>query len=130
MFGNLTGSNPGFTIQIFEFDDEILSLPSEFTGENLIETLVVPSINFPDSSDPFPDFPVDETFAVLVTAVLTIFQEGEYTFFLGSDEGSVLKLDNEIIINNDGVQIFTETSASVELPAGDFFLELQFFENT
>ena len=105
-------------------------MPSEFTSESLIETLVVPSINFPDSSEIFPDFPVDETFAVLATAVLTIFEEGEYTFFLGSNEGSVLKLDNEIIIDNDGIQAFTETSASVDLAAGDFFLELQFFENT
>ena len=78
----------------------------------------------------FPGFPVEDTFAVLVTTELTIFQDGVYTFFLGSDEGSILKIDGDVVIDNGGLQTFDEESAMIFLPAGDYFLELQYFENT
>lgn len=61
------------------------------------------------------DFEVDET--------------GEYTFYLNSDDGSMLYLDDKLVINNDGDHSVLELNAMTTLSAGTHRLRLEFFDS-
>lgn len=54
--------------------------------------------------------------------------EGEYTFILSSDDGSVLFIDGVEIVNMNQLQTFTATAATVELTSGFHEIEIHFFE--
>ncbi len=60
-----------------------------------------------------------------ITAPVT----GEYTFYLSSDDGSKLLINNQTIVDHDGVHAFEmEQSGSVNLTAGEHDIEVQYFE--
>ncbi len=58
-----------------------------------------------------------DNFGIRFDGFLQIKQAGEYTFHLGSDDGSVLYLDGEEVINNDGVHPHQVRSRAVKLDA-------------
>jgi hypothetical protein len=49
---------------------------------------------------------------------LWIAEAGQYTFFTNSDDGSLLSLDQRLVVNNDGSHPLTERSGAVHLYAG------------
>ena len=55
-------------------------------------------------------------------------QTGVYTFFLRSDDGSVLNLDGSILVDNDGMHFAIEKSAQIALKKGYHPFELLFLE--
>ncbi|WP_295883892.1 DUF1800 family protein [uncultured Thiohalocapsa sp.] len=78
--------------------------------------------------DPVPQ---SDDFAVRYTGFLTIPAPGEYRFYTRSDDGSDLLLDGERIVNNDGRHgMRTRWSEPVRLDAGDYPIEVGFFEAT
>jgi hypothetical protein len=54
-------------------------------------------------------------------------QEGEYTFTLGSDDGSRLWINGERLIDNDGVHRHREVSGRVTLEAGEHEIRVEYF---
>lgn len=70
-------------------------------------------------------------FAVKYEGFITIPQTGSYTFYLKSDDGSRLYIDNNLVVNNDGLHSATdEISASVQLNAGTHAIRVAYFEAT
>lgn len=69
-----------------------------------------------------------ELYAIQFTADLNIPIAGEYTFFLSSDDGSNLYLDNELLIDNDGIHATEEKRGRKKLSAGDHRLRIDFFQ--
>jgi len=57
-----------------------------------------------------------------------ISEAGAYTFSLTSDDGSRLTLDDERLINNDGVHGMREKTTTASLSAGEHKIELLFFQ--
>jgi mono/diheme cytochrome c family protein len=55
-------------------------------------------------------------------------QEGQYRFFLGSDDGSRLVLDGKLLVDNDSVHAHTEKQTVVKLAAGPHAVVVDFFE--
>jgi hypothetical protein len=53
---------------------------------------------------------------------------GSYTFFLRSDDGSLLTINGNSVINNDGVHGSRERSATVELTAGFHAVRVDYFQ--
>ena len=54
---------------------------------------------------------------------------GEYTFQTRSDDGSMLYIDREIVVDNDGVHGKRPVAGSIELSAGPHDITITFFEN-
>jgi mono/diheme cytochrome c family protein len=75
-----------------------------------------------------PERKVDDNFAFKFTGAIKVPQDGRYTFFVSSDDGTRLFLDGKQIIENDGVHGETRKSASVELKAGEHPVVLTYFE--
>jgi alpha-N-arabinofuranosidase len=67
-------------------------------------------------------------FGVKYNGYLKIPKDGIYTFYLNSDDGSILSIDNKIIINNDGVHAPVESSGIVVLKEGFHPVEISYFQ--
>ena len=72
----------------------------------------------------------EENFAFRFTTAIEIPQTGAYTFYLTSDDGSSLRIDDELVISNDGLHAPRELLNTPTLSAGIHKLEVQFFEAT
>ena len=77
-------------------------------------------INYPSVSSEWTGLPssMQETFASRHTGRIRIDSAGSYTFYLDSDDGSKLWLNNTLLVNNDGLHGMNEVSATVSLMPG------------
>lgn len=65
-------------------------------------------------------------FGVRFEGFLSIEKEGDYTFHLGSDDGSVLTIDGRKVADSDGVHPHTVQSGSAKLKAGMHRLQVDY----
>ena len=69
-------------------------------------------------------------FAYEFNAWLDIKETGVYKFRLNSDDGSVLCIDNQLVIDNDGSHSSREKFAKVLLEAGFHDIKVIYFDDT
>lgn len=69
-----------------------------------------------------------DNFAARYTATLTITKPGAYTFYLNSDDGSLLSIGGREVIDNDGLHETRERAVTLNLSAGKHPIELLYFE--
>ncbi len=87
----------------------------------------------PKDAHPATDFDVSaakkkDGFALRFKAFLHIPKDGEYQFWLGSDDGSRLLINGEEIVNGDGVHPHSVQSAKKQLTAGAYSIVVEYFE--
>ncbi len=70
----------------------------------------------------------DENYAYIFTGYIEIPEDGAYTFFLTSNDGSRLFLNDELAINNDGGHGNREESVVVSLSKGYHKFVLSYFQ--
>ena len=70
----------------------------------------------------------DINFAFLFNGYIKIPKDEKYTFYLASNDGSVLYLDNYELINHDGGHAITEKSAVVALRKGRHKIVVKYFQ--
>lgn len=90
-------------------------------------------VNFPSVSSasypPWADGPL-QNYAVRIRGLINIPQDGDWTFTLGSDAGSRLLINGQVVIDHDGVHGFSTLSEEIELVAGLHEIEILFFESS
>ncbi len=69
-----------------------------------------------------------ENFAVHYGGYIKIPKEGVYTFYVNSDDGTDLLVDENVILDNDGLHAAVEESGTVVLKAGFHEIEIGFFQ--
>ena len=67
-------------------------------------------------------------FGVRFTGAIEIATEGTYTFWLNSDDGSILDIDGKRVVNNDGEHAPTEKDGKIQLSKGPHTLDLRFYQ--
>ena len=72
----------------------------------------------------------DDNFGMRFTGYLDVPADGEYTFYLTSDDGSQLSIDGALIVDNDGTHASQEASGTASLSAGPHPITVDFFEAT
>jgi putative heme-binding domain-containing protein len=78
------------------------------------------------------DVPVLKTrdaFALMFHGHILIEQSGKYNFFLSSDDGSRFYIDDELLIDNDGLHGMVEKRGTVQLTAGLHPIIATYFDN-
>ncbi|MFZ9520016.1 MAG: S8 family serine peptidase [Silvanigrellaceae bacterium] len=70
-----------------------------------------------------------KNFGIVFEGFVKIDQPGQYTFVLKSDDGSKLYLNDEPLINLDGVHTAKEKSASIKLERGFTKIRLEYFQD-
>jgi beta-galactosidase len=64
------------------------------------------------------------TYALQFLALLKIEKEGMYTFYTGSNDGSMLYINSTLVVSNGGDHGYTEESGKIFLPRGEHFIEV------
>lgn len=59
---------------------------------------------------------------------ITIPTDGEYAFYLASDDGSKLFVDEKELVDNDGAHGMVEVSSKISLTSGKHRLEVRYFQ--
>ena len=72
----------------------------------------------------------EDLFALRYVASLTIQEDGDYTFFTTSDDGSQLFVNGQLIVDNDGLHASIEQQGQVTLSAGTHEIVVTLFEKT
>ncbi len=73
--------------------------------------------------------PSEDFYAVLWEGKIKIEQDGDYAFYLASDDGSMLLINNKIVVDNDKTHGVVEKSGKVNLKQGLYPIQIKFFEN-
>lgn len=72
----------------------------------------------------------DDQFLFSFDGFIEISEAGSYTFFTGSDDGSLLYIDGTLVVNNDGLHGVVEQSGTYTFAnTGRYPIKVTFFEN-
>jgi hypothetical protein len=69
-----------------------------------------------------------DNWAMVLEGNFDVDRAGKYTFFLNSDDGSKLYIDDQLVIDNDGDHSLLELTGDKELSAGTHKVLIEFFE--
>jgi len=70
----------------------------------------------------------EDQFGVRISGFITTDEEGDYRFYLSSDDGSKLFIDERETVNNDGLHAAREVNAPLRLTKGKHALVILYFE--
>jgi len=73
--------------------------------------------------------PINENFGLVFNGYLNLQETGIYTFVLGSDDGSRLYIDDQLLIDNDGIHGNIKVDGSVALEKGFHKLRAEYFQH-
>ncbi len=113
---------PGLRSDVYHFEHELTVVP-ELEGLFPARTLVVPTVGHEEDD-------VTERYAVRLSGQLLVPSTGEHTLYTSSDDGSLLFIDGELVVDNDGLHANSRADGEIELDAGWHELTLTFFENS
>ena len=82
-----------------------------------------------DSFDPRSLKTSDDHFALRYEGAIDIKKSGEYTFYTTSDDGSMLFVNDEMVVDNDGDHGPTTKSGKIKLSKGKYPFRIDYFEN-
>jgi len=113
------GNSPGLKYQLLQgnFDNT-----GEFKDAAIIDSGVVKSFNLAELKKQRPSF------GVIYNGFLRIDNDGVYVFSTKSDDGSVLTIDDQPVVNNDGKHPLIEQGGAVALQKGYHKLTLKYFD--
>ncbi len=74
--------------------------------------------------------PREDFFGITYSGYIKIDEPGAYSFFLTSDDGSKLFINNSELINNDGAHRSKEVNAAIDLSKGKHPVKIFYFEGS
>jgi hypothetical protein len=128
IFGNGTGG--AFTGHAYVIPDTTDTMP-DLATLTPFATLFTDSFNVPSQrfSGGFPGALVQEDFfALRYDGSFTIPKDGVWKFKVASDDGAILYIDGEKVVNNDGRHTVKTATGEKELRAGRHQLRLDYFQ--
>ncbi len=69
-----------------------------------------------------------KAYALQFLATINIEKEGEYIFYTGSNDGSRLYINNQLVVDNGGAHGYREESGKIYLTRGEHFIEVGYFQ--
>jgi outer membrane protein OmpA-like peptidoglycan-associated protein len=122
--GNLKGS-------IYFIEETTENMPADLEKRKPVGAIYTSRLDIPvrEFSQGFPGVTNRfEYFGIIYKGVFEIENDGNYTWRLSSDDGSILWIDNKEIINNDGVHGTQETEGEVFLNKGNHTIKVWYFQ--
>jgi hypothetical protein len=89
----------------------------------------VPDLNFPSTAGNFANSGLADNVGAEFTGWVNIPAAGTWSFFTESDDGSKLYIDNQLVVDNDGLHGMEELGGTVNIATpGKHLFEVEFFE--
>lgn len=123
------GLSSGFHAKYFDMDQRLESIDDvDWSGAPTHQELV-DDINYQNSRDSFWEDGSKDTFGVQITGNIEVEEGGVFNFHIGGDDGVVLFINGEEVVDNDGLHGFRTRSGEIELEPGTHVIEVRYFEN-
>ena len=117
------------------FDNSGISFNSstmpDLSGRDADYTRIESAIDYPTATTVWSGLDsarFSDDFSARYSAVIEIPETGNWTFYLGSDDGSTFDLEGVRIIDNQGIHPYQEVSNSTNLSAGRYQFVVEVFE--
>lgn len=119
----LPEQEPGVTLRTYDVQIPLEEVCTLKEGQTPNVDKLMPAIDFADG-----DFGINDLFVSHTIANLHVPSDGLYNFRLISDDGSFLYIDDEVVIDHDGLHADEPKDGSVELTEGVHPLRIEHFE--
>ncbi len=120
----------GFTATYYSEDSHLGRLSDVNWDAAPAASETVTNIDYQNGRGSFWEGGDTDTFGVKVEGNITVDTGGDYTFYLGADDGAHLYIDGELVIDHDSLHSFSTQSATISLSDGPHVIEVRYFENT
>jgi subtilase family serine protease len=125
---NVSGSGTGLLGQYYVPGGIVDNFP-DFDSIAPLHTRIDQTVDFVSVYDDFgANLGQNDYFAARWTGKINIATPGDVTFYINSDDGARLYIDNQLVVDNGGLHGFQENSASINLTSGQHDLRLEYFE--
>ena len=105
----------------YKYTHGIYRMVNDFLDVSPIKTGFVPHFTIePREKDQFFSFDYE--------GYINIPEEGEYTFYLATNDGGRLYIDDHMLINNDGLHPMVEVNKAISLKAGLHPISVKYFQ--
>ncbi|MEO1550350.1 MAG: PA14 domain-containing protein, partial [Pseudomonadota bacterium] len=119
----------GFEVKYFDVDHSLKSLDQiDWAASPTYEELK-PDINYKNGSGSFWEGGAKDTFGAQITGNIEVSEAGTFTFHMGGDDGTMLFIDGQPVLVDDGLHAYRTRSQEVELEPGTHHIEVRYFEN-
>ncbi len=109
---------PGLT---YKYTHGIYRMVNDFLDVTPLKTGILPNFSIePREKEQFFSFDYE--------GYINIIKEGDYTFYLATNDGGRLYIDNNMLINNDGLHPVVEVKKSVSLGVGLHPISVKYFQ--
>src|SRR5262249_30082703 len=122
---------PGLTAEFFDFSTPLSQIP-DLTGVTADPIRTDAMVSYAATTLPWAGLGANfaDTFAARHTGFVRVDKTGKYTFYLRSGDGSKLWVDDQLVIDKDGIHAMRERFATRTLSAGYHSIRVESFENT
>jgi alpha-L-fucosidase len=117
---NILKATPGLQVNYYEGDWDKMPL---FSSLDVKETLVTSVVSNTAKKG-------KERYGLVLQGFITIPQAEVYIFYLSSDDGSKLFLDDQLLIDNDGLHGMVEKKGTAALAQGYHSIRIEYFDKT
>ena len=111
-------SNPGLQVTWYDYKGEHCS---EIDQAPMIQTRAIEDVKL-------PGWAKAKRIGLIYRGYLNIPADDIYSFSLSSDDGSTLKIDNQMVVENDGMHATREESGQCALKKGHHAFEVRYFD--
>jgi hypothetical protein len=125
---NAAELQPGLQGEYFDIGGNVEDFPN-LEGKKPVLKRVDKKIDFRSTGPTFPGTKLDNHFAIRWKGKLKAPKDGDYTFFLESDDGSRLLIDGKMVVDNGGLHDMQTQTGNVDLKAGEHDIQIDYFEN-
>jgi len=121
---------PGLLAEYFDMgSDAVEDFPNIPAEKKPTLKLIDKTLNYDSTSEELGQSKLADHFFARWSGVLRVPKDGKYKFYLESDDGSRLFIDNKQVIDNNGLHAMEEKDGEAELKAGDHPIRIEMFEN-
>jgi hexosaminidase len=115
----LVGLQAGLNYSLFQAE---FSSAKDVSQAKPIKQAVVQTIEIPDTLSNH------EFFGLSYSGFIKVPENDLYNFYLTSDDGAILSIDGEQIVNNDGFHYDSEKMGQIALKAGYHAIKMEYFQ--
>ncbi|MEJ6392123.1 PA14 domain-containing protein [Gymnodinialimonas sp. 2305UL16-5] len=119
----------GFHASYFDVDHSLRALDDIDWDSSPTHEESVKEINYENSSGAFWEGGAKDTFGAKLTGQFSVEEGGSYTFFAGADDGVLVLINGEVVVDNDGLHGYRTRQGEIELEPGTYDVEVRYFEN-
>lgn len=132
---NKDKTSPGLSCKVYDLRALVPNSMPNYSSMTPVATIEVDQFDVSDTdyANSFPKFPnslkyLVENYGLSCSGYLDIPSTGSYTFYLTSDDGSKLYINNALVIDNDGLHSTRAYSNTVNLTKGKQLIKLDYFQ--